>query len=103
MLLKQTIADLTSLYPASQARTEFKVYFNALNPKWIITTNYDTIIENILTGTGHSLEPKDQLSAPSGMTPVFHLHGIRTNPGSIVITQEDYVALFRPNEYRLQR
>src|SRR5690606_19301439 len=29
--------------------------------------------------------------------------GVRTNPKSLVITQEDYVRLFRPNEYRQQK
>ncbi|MFN8337178.1 MAG: SIR2 family protein [Cyclobacteriaceae bacterium] len=101
--LKQLISDLTSLYPTTERRSQYKAYFDVLNPKWIITTNYDTVIESVLTGTGHSLQPDDSLIAPEGMTPVFHLHGLRTNPGSIVITQEDYVSLFRPNDYRLQK
>lgn len=101
--LKQLISDLTSLYPTTERRSQYKAYFDVLSPKWIITTNYDTVIESVLTGTGHSLQPDDSLIAPEGMTPVFHLHGIRTNPRSIVITQEDYVSLFRPNDYRLQK
>jgi hypothetical protein len=101
--LKQIIADRTSLYPESKARKKYNGYFGILNPKWIITTNYDTVIESILTGVGHSLSPENQLLAPAGKIPVYHLHGIRTNPSSIVITQEDYVALFRPNQYRQQR
>jgi len=101
--LKQVISDLTSLYPDSSSRTKFSAYFNVLNPKWIITTNYDTVIESVLTGVGHSLAPEDQLLAPAGRIPVYHLHGIRTNPSSIVITQEDYVSLFRPNQYRQQK
>ena len=40
------------------------------------------------------------MCAPKDLTPIYHLHGIRSNPDSIVITQEDYVSLFRPNEYR---
>jgi hypothetical protein len=31
---------------------------------------------------------------------VFHLHGARTRPNEIIISQGDYVALFRPSEYR---
>jgi hypothetical protein len=41
--------------------------------------------------------------APRGSIPVYHLHGIRTNPDSIIITQEDYTTLFRPNQYRQQK
>lgn len=101
--LKQTIADLTSLYPDVRTREKYREYFDVLKPKWIITTNYDTVIESILTGQGHSLSPPDEMIAPADFIPVYHLHGIRTNPDSIVITQEDYVRLFRPNDYRQQK
>ena len=101
--LKQVIANLTSLYPDSKLRIQYREYFDVLNPHWIITTNYDTVIESILTGRGHSLAPEDQLIAPMNKIPVYHLHGIRTNPDSIIITQEDYVELFRPNQYRQQK
>lgn len=100
---KQTISNLTSWYPESKDRIEYSSYFDSLNPNWIITTNYDLIIECILTGKGYSLTPNDQLVAPSGLIPVYHLHGIRTNPDSIIITQEDYTSLFRPNQYRQQK
>jgi hypothetical protein len=101
--LKQQISDITSLYPDTNSRGVYRNFFDILNPNWIITTNYDTVIESILTGKGHSLSPSDQLIAPKGQIPVYHLHGLRTIPDSIVITQEDYVALFRPNEYRQQK
>ena len=53
-----------------------------------------------MTGGSTPLGPNDSLSSPKGVIPVFHLHGIRTNPEEIIIAQEDYVALFRPSEYR---
>ncbi len=31
------------------------------------------------------------------------MHGIRTSPNSIIISQEDYISLFRPNQYRQQK
>lgn len=98
--LKQKICDLTSLYPTREARKEFSEYIKSFNPSWIITTNYDLVIESLLTGESVTLSPKDQLIAASGLVPVFHLHGVRTNPDELVISQEDYVSLFRPNEYR---
>jgi hypothetical protein len=101
--MKETISDITAWYPDNETRKKYGNYFNTIEPNWIITTNYDTVIESILTGRGYSLTPSDSLIAPSGFIPVYHLHGIRTNPESIIITQEDYISLFRPNQYRLQK
>lgn len=98
--LKEKLAELTSWYPDKAKRDEYSQLFIALNPSWIITTNYDLILETILTGRSISLGPDNQLVAPKGFIPIYHLHGIRTNPNSIIITQEDYISLFRPNEYR---
>lgn len=58
------------------------------------------VIESLLTGRSIPLGPNDSLSSPDGVIPVFHLHGLRTNPEEIIIAQEDYVTLFRPSEYR---
>ena len=55
---------------------------------------------SLLTGRSIPLGPNDSLSSPNGVIPVFHLHGLRTNPEEIIISQEDYVQLFRPSEYR---
>ncbi|WP_231465329.1 SIR2 family protein [Pedobacter sp. Leaf132] len=101
--LKEKIADITSWYPEKGKRKEYAEYFESINPKWVITTNYDTIIESILTGKGYSLSPSDYMVSQSDQIPVYHLHGLRTNPDSIIITQEDYISLFRPNEYRQQK
>lgn len=98
--LKGVIADLTCWYPNREKREQFSGYFDAFSPAWIITTNYDLVIESLLTGKSLPLGPKDILTNPRGTIPVYHLHGIRTNPEEIIITQEDYVSLFRPNEYR---
>jgi len=98
--LKREIAALTSWYPDKQKREEFSKYLEHLSPSWIITTNYDMVVESLLTGRSIPLGPNDSLSSPNGVIPVFHLHGLRTNPEEIVISQEDYVSLFRPSEYR---
>ncbi len=98
--LKREIAALTSWYPDKDQRDSFSNYLNCLAPSWIITTNYDLVIEGLLTGKATPLGPNDSLSSPKGVIPVFHLHGMRTNPEEIIISQEDYVALFRPSEYR---
>jgi hypothetical protein len=99
-LLKREIAALTSWYPDKEKREKFSKYLECLSPSWIITTNYDLVIESLLTGKSIPLGPNDSLSSPNGVIPVFHLHGLRTNPEEIIIAQEDYVCLFRPSEYR---
>lgn len=98
--VKKIVASLTSWYPSLEKRTEFWGYFEKLSPSWIMTTNYDLVIESLLTGKSIPLGPNDQLTSPKYAIPIYHLHGIRTNPEEIVISQEDYVTLFRPNEYR---
>lgn len=98
--LKHSIAELTCWYPTHDQRDKYSVYLESISPSWIITTNYDLIIESLLTGKSIPLGPNDPLSSPIGVVPVFHLHGIRTNPDELIIAQQDYVTLFRPTEYR---
>lgn len=102
-ILKEKIAELTCLYPRANDRQKYRQFMDILEPQWIITTNYDTVIESVMTGRCFPLSVDDQLVAPRNQIPVYHLHGIRTNPDSIVITQDDYVKLFRPNQYRQQK
>ncbi|SDR91379.1 SIR2 family protein [Gramella sp. MAR_2010_147] len=101
--LKQNIADLTSWYPNKENREDYSKILNKINPNWIITTNYDSIIECLLPDRSISLSPNDQLISPKEIVPIYHLHGVRSNPDSIIITQEDYISLFRPNQYRQQK
>lgn len=98
--LKREIAALTSWYPDKEKREKFSKYLECLSPSWVITTNYDMVIESLLTGRSIPLGPNDSLSSPNGVIPIFHLHGLRINPEEIIISQEDYVSLFRPSEYR---
>lgn len=99
-LLKSEIARLTAWYPSPEQRSRYSEYLESFSPSWIITTNYDLVIEALLTGKSISLGPNDLLSAREGFIPVFHLHGVRTKPNEIIISQEDYISLFRPTEYR---
>lgn len=98
--LKEEISALTSWYPEKENREKYSVYLNDLLPNWIITTNYDLVIESLLTGKCLPLSPSESMCAPKGIVPIYHLHGVRSTPESIVISQEDYVSLFRPHEYR---
>lgn len=102
-LLKEKIAELTAWYPEVKQQEEYGDILKRIRPSWIITTNYDLILECLLAGSCTSLRPTDQLISQKDIIPIYHLHGVRTIPDSIVISNEDYVSLFRPNEYRQQK
>ncbi len=99
-MFKKTLCNLTNWLPDEENTSIFSELLKQINPSWIITTNYDLVIERLLTGKCVTLGPNDYLTTPRGVIPIYHLHGIRLDPDSIIINQEDYVQLFRPNEYR---
>lgn len=98
--LKESIAAKTAWYPSKEQRERFSDHLLNLDLNWVITTNYDLIIESLMIGASIPLGPNDSLISPRGIVPIYHLHGLRTNPDEIIIAQEDYVGLFRPTEYR---
>ena len=98
--LKRIISAETAWYPPEDKRVEFSEYLEKVAPAWIITTNYDRILESLLPAMSFSLGPNDTFISRKGLIPIFHLHGVRTDPESLIISQEDYIELFRPNEYR---
>jgi hypothetical protein len=79
-VLKQTLGAATAWYPAEPERSEYAQYLKALAPSWIVTTNYDQVLECLLSGMSISLGPNDALSSSKGVIPIFHLHGARTVP-----------------------
>ncbi|QOR67142.1 SIR2 family protein [Cytobacillus suaedae] len=99
-LFKKEICNLSNWLPSEERTIAFREIFNIINPSWVVTTNYDLVLETILTGKSKSLSPVNYLSAPKNIIPIYHLHGTRLDSESIIITQEDYIPLFRPNEYR---
>jgi hypothetical protein len=98
--MKAIIAAETAWFPQEPARSRYAAYLRKLLPRWIITTNYDQVLECLLSGRSVSLGPNDTFSASKKQIPIYHLHGSRTQPNDIIIAQEDYVSLFRPSEYR---
>lgn len=99
-LFKNEVSNLTNWLPSEKKTKEFRELFDGLGISWIITTNYDQVLETILTGNSKSLSPTNYFSAPKNVIPIYHLHGTRLDSDSIIITQDDYLPLFRPNEYR---
>ncbi|WP_028973260.1 SIR2 family NAD-dependent protein deacylase [Spirochaeta cellobiosiphila] len=101
--MKNLISQLTCWYSNQMQRFCFGVHVEELKPEWIITTNYDLLLESLLPDNFISLSTKDSFITQNGVLPIYHLHGIRTDPNSIIITNEDYIKLFRPNSYNLQK
>ena len=101
--LKLCICELTMVFPDEEIREMYESFFDSLKLSWVTTTNYDTIVESILGGKALPISPSGCFTKISGMVPVYHLHGICNMPESVVITNEDYAYLFRPNDYRQAR
>nr|WP_280925111.1 SIR2 family protein [Bifidobacterium sp. ESL0784] len=66
---------------------------------WVLTTNYDSVIESLMPGSTLTLLPEEKFVKTRNLTPVCHLHGSVTDPQSIVITDEDYTRFFRAGNY----
>ena len=100
---KNIIGRLTTIYPEGNQRIKYNKYFNKIKPTWVTTTNYDTVVESILGGRALTITPQNMYIKTANTTPVYHIHGICTDPEDIVITNNDYAKLFRPGEYRYSR
>jgi hypothetical protein len=99
-MLKDQIAQVTSWYADKSQRERFSPSLEEIAPAWVITTNYDLVFESLLPGRCVALGPDQIPSVRKGYLAVYHLHGVRSNPPSLVVTEEDYVRLFRPSDYR---
>ena len=67
--LKRAIASLTCWYPDREKGSRFGAYLDALSPTWVITTNYDLVVESLLTGKSIPLGPNDLLTNPAELCP----------------------------------
>lgn len=100
---KSKICELVNSYPEQRQRENYERWFKSISPSWIATTNYDMLIESVLGGIAFPISPNGCFCSIRGMIPVFHLHGICNEPDEIIITNEDYAYMFRPNDYRQAR
>jgi hypothetical protein len=100
MILKEKIAKVVSFYPKPCTIKKFNNLISSVMPSWILTTNYDLLLETILTAECRSLDSSDMLISQNDFTPIWHLHGHMLEPSNLIITQEDYIKLFRPDQYR---
>lgn len=101
--LKIIISDLVNAKLSNSALEEYEGHFKQLSPNWVVTTNYDLIIEQILHEKAFLINPQDSFIKTKDFTPVYHIHGSITDPESIVITNEDYTQTLRMSDYRHAR
>lgn len=81
----------------------FRAFFDIIKTNWIVTTNYDLNLETILSGKSISIDPKSCFFKIKDIIPIYHIHGVMNDPKNIVLTNEDYISLFRPGDYRQSR
>lgn len=92
MLLQDSVPDHL-LVPGDAHRTIVETNWEA-----ILTTNYDTLIEKSYQSSWRRGEPNiiyrdldlARPRRPGAACDIIHLHGIISDPGSIILTAEDY-------------
>lgn len=86
------------------------VQLRKISPKAIITTNYDTLLENIIfknkcqlhigqEGFSDNYSEFYNLSNSENKIDLYKIHGCVTQPDSIIITKEDYDNFFQKSKY----
>jgi hypothetical protein len=98
--LKRIIRSLVNWVPSNETIKKYRKFFEDMDTRWVVTTNYDEVLEAIFGERGYPLNPEQPLTAPSDNIPIYHIHGSRRNYRNLIVTHEDYVPLFRPGNYR---
>lgn len=93
------VEDCCSLNVDELFLNEVKEYISAIKPQWIITTNYDLIMEQLVDNS-RTIGPYNPFSVQEGMTTIFHMHGHVRDPQNIVVSEKDYVDLLKVDDYR---
>ena len=102
--LKDAVCQLVDWYPEPDQACDYQEIFQKIRPVAIITTNYDEVVETILHSGYFSYGPSNTFGGlPNDFTPIYHIHGIRGQADSILITREDYVQALRFSSYRQTR
>jgi hypothetical protein len=99
LTFRETVGDLCNLQPAAAVGAALREALVELTPAWLITTNYDLILEHLLV-RAHSVLPTEPLVPNPDAPPIYHLHGHRAYPATLRITEEDYVSLLAPIDYQ---
>lgn len=85
--LKNEIGHLVSWYPESKNCKRFNDLIERIKPDWIITTNYDMVIESVLIGDYLTIDSNEVFEKKSGLIPIWHIHGNMYEPDNIYFTR----------------
>lgn len=96
---KEVVARLCHLAAEDAARDWFSKALYQIRPAWVVTTNYDLLFDGVVPRSSVLL-PGQLMPTRRRTTPVYHIHGHRNDPESIVVAEEDYVEMLGPNQYR---
>ena len=96
---REQISNICNLTPNYELYSNYSQALKAIRPSWIITTNYDLLLEALLEDAVSLLANQPLIARPDRV-PIYHLHGHRLHPKSIKITEEDYITLIGPIDYQ---
>lgn len=116
LFMREAIADLIKeaspedglLAPEIAAGADAAMYRRELAelqktcPSAILTTNYDTFLEELFRDSGYAAHIGREASGvreEDGKACIYKIHGCVTQPESIVITREDYNEFFEKSKY----
>jgi len=98
-IFREKIAQICNLVPIDYYQAGLSDGLKGVRPSWVITTNYDLILEHLLSDATTVL-PNQPLVPNTDNVPIYHLHGHHLEPSSIKITEEDYIWLLAPLDYQ---
>lgn len=96
---KEMVAWMCHFVPNAGVRETFATALSTIDPAWVVTTNYDLLFDGLFDDP-RVLLPTQFMTTARRTTPIYHIHGHRNDPNSIVITEEDYVEALQPHQYR---
>jgi hypothetical protein len=70
----------------------------------IITTNYDDLAEHVFPGLRNFVGQEEMLFSDTQFTTnLYHIHGSTAEPGSLVVTRDDYNLVEQKNHYLIAK
>lgn len=103
LIVKEAIANFVNKKPNKTVTSKYHEFFEEVKPNWIVTTNYDSIIECVVGAEAYPILPNYLFYNTKNILPIYHIHGSILEPSSIVISNEDYAKMMRPSDYRHSR
>ena len=101
--LKSTIASTVNVPLDRNTQEKWKGYLSEVSPSWVVTTNYDLILERLYGEKALSINALDGYIKIKDTIPIYHIHGSIVDFSQIVISNEDYTSTLRLSDYRRAR